>query len=110
MSEATVFENHNLPANSLEMYYKIREQWPDAVWVKSKIFELEQTLADQASAKTAAAAAGGETYALLMGISKYEKPELSLQFAERDARSFARFPEEPARRRTASEQRPAADR
>jgi tetratricopeptide (TPR) repeat protein len=95
VSEATIFENRKLPANSLEMYYKLREQWPDAVWVKSKIFDLEQALADQASAKTAAAVAGGTTYALLIGISKYEKPELSLQFAERDASVFADFLKSP---------------
>ena len=28
-------------------YYKLREQWPDAVWVKSRIFDLEQRLAVQ---------------------------------------------------------------
>ena len=44
-TEATVFENHKLTANALDAYYKLREQWPDAVWVKSKIFDLEQTLA-----------------------------------------------------------------
>src|ERR1700733_7571469 len=32
VTEAAIFENRNLPANSLEMYYKLREQWPDAVW------------------------------------------------------------------------------
>src|SRR5579872_2254741 len=48
VSEATVFENHKLIANALDAYYKLREQWPDAVWVKSKIFELEQALSDQA--------------------------------------------------------------
>ncbi len=95
VSEATIFENHKLPANSLELYYKLREQWPDAVWVKSKIFELEQALADQAAAKTAAAVAGGTTYALLIGISKYQKPDLSLQFAERDASVFADFLKSP---------------
>src|ERR1700682_2554962 len=79
VTEATIFENRKLPANSLEMYYKLREQWPDAVWVKSKIFELEQVLADKASAKSAAPLAGGTTYALLIGISQYAKPELSLQ-------------------------------
>ncbi len=48
VGEATMFENHNLIANALEVYYKLRAQWPDAVWVKSKIFDLEQTLAAQA--------------------------------------------------------------
>ena len=48
VTEATIFENHKLNANALDTYDKLREQWPDAVWVKSKIFELEQALADQA--------------------------------------------------------------
>ena len=95
VAEATIFENHKLTANALEMYYKLREQWPDAVWVKSKIFELEQALADQAAAATAAAAAGGQTYALLVGISKYQKPELSLQFADADASVFGKLLESP---------------
>src|SRR5579863_8310830 len=85
VTEATIFENHKLTANALEQYYKLREQWPDAVWVKSKIFDLEQGLANEAAAATAATAAGGKTYALLVGISKYAKPELSLQFADADA-------------------------
>ena len=70
VTEATIFENHKLIANALDAYYKLRQQWPDAVWVKSKIFDLEQALADQAAAATAAAQTGGQTYALLVGISK----------------------------------------
>src|SRR6266478_9696604 len=31
VAEATIFENHKLAANGLEMYYKLRELWPDAV-------------------------------------------------------------------------------
>jgi tetratricopeptide (TPR) repeat protein len=77
------------------MYYKLRVEWPDAVWIKSKVFELEQTLADQAAAVTAAAAPGGKTYALLVGISKYAQPELSLQFASADADVFGKLLESP---------------
>jgi tetratricopeptide (TPR) repeat protein len=95
VGEAALFENHKLAANALEMYNKIREQWPDAVWVKSKIFELEQTLAAQATAATASATAGGKTYALLVGISKYAKPELSLQFASADASTFGQLLQSP---------------
>jgi tetratricopeptide (TPR) repeat protein len=95
VTEATIFENHKLIANALDTYYKLREQWPDAVWVKGKIFDLEQALADQASAATAAAQAGGQTYALLVGISKYAKPELSLQFANADASVFGKLLESP---------------
>src|SRR5271170_6084529 len=95
VTEDTVFENHKLTANALDAYYKLREQWPDAIWVKGKIFELEQALGDQAAAVTAAAQTGGKTYALLVGISKYAKPELSLQFANADASVFGKLLESP---------------
>ncbi len=98
VGEAAVFENHKLIANALEAYYKLRAEWPDAVWIKSKIFDLEQALADQAVG-TAAAAAGGQTYALLVGISKYAKPELSLQFADAGRGRFRPTAGKPARRR-----------
>ena len=95
VTEATIFDNHKLTANALDAYYKLREQWPDAVWVKSKIFDLEQALADQTAAATGAAQAGGQTYALLVGISKYSKPELSLQYANADASVFSKLLESP---------------
>jgi tetratricopeptide (TPR) repeat protein len=95
IGEATIFENHKLTANALEMYYKLRELWPDAVWIKSKIFELEEALASQVAAATAAAGTGGKTYALLVGISKYQKPELSLQFADADASVFGQLLQSP---------------
>lgn len=95
VTEATIFENHKLTANALDAYYKLREQWPEAVWIKSKIFDLEQALADQAAAATAAAQTGGQTYALLVGVSKYAKPELSLQYADADASVFSHLIESP---------------
>jgi tetratricopeptide (TPR) repeat protein len=94
IGEATVFENHKLPANALEQYYKLREQWPDAVWIKAKVFELEESLAAQVTA-AAAAGPGGQTYALLVGISKYAKPELALQFAHADASVFSQLLQSP---------------
>jgi protein O-mannosyl-transferase len=95
VTEATIFENHKLNANALEMYDKLHQQWPDAVWIKSKLFELAQSLADQAASTTAAAQTGGQTYALLIGISKYAKPELALQFANADADVFGKLLESP---------------
>jgi tetratricopeptide (TPR) repeat protein len=95
IAEASSFENHKLLANALDVYGKLRDQWPDAVWVKSKIFDLEQTLADQAAVAAAAAPSGGQTYALLVGVSKYAKPELSLQFANADADVFSKLIESP---------------
>jgi tetratricopeptide (TPR) repeat protein len=93
VATAAVFEKNKLIPNALEIYYKLREQWPDAVWVKAKISELEQTLAEQAA--VTAAAPGGQTYALLIGVSKYKLPELSLQFADADAAVFAKLLESP---------------
>jgi tetratricopeptide (TPR) repeat protein len=87
---ANVFENHKLLANSIETYHKLLKQWPDAVWIKSKIFDLEQALAAEAAA-AATPAAGGQTFALLVGISKFSKPELSLQFANADADVLSKF-------------------
>jgi tetratricopeptide (TPR) repeat protein len=95
IGEATIFENHKLTANALEVYYKLRELWPDAVWIKSKIFELEEEIATQVAAATAATGTGGKTFALLVGISKYQKPELSLQFADADASVFGQLLESP---------------
>jgi len=95
VAEAAIFENHKLRANALELYFKLRQQWPDAVWVKSKIFELGQALEDQTTAAASAAQTGGQTYALLVGVSKYAKPELSLQFADADASVFSKLLESP---------------
>ncbi|MEO5926758.1 MAG: tetratricopeptide repeat protein [Bryobacteraceae bacterium] len=90
---ATVFENRNLPANALEMYYRLRTQWPDAAWLKSKIFDLEQTAAIQSAAIEAPP--GGQTYALVIGVSKYQRPELSLQYAHSDATTFSQLLSSP---------------
>jgi tetratricopeptide (TPR) repeat protein len=84
---ATVFEKHQLVANALDVYYQLQAQWPDAVWIKSKIFRLEQQL----SSPTAPQPSTGQTYALLVGITKYKRKELSLQFAEADATMFSKF-------------------
>ena len=91
LSAAAVFEKNKLIANALEVYYKLRSDWPDAVWVKAKISELEQVLANQATP----AVANGQTFALLIGVSKYKLPELSLQFADADAVTFSKLLETP---------------
>jgi len=87
---ATVFENRSLPGNALEMYYRLRALWPDAAWLKSKVFELEQAAAVQ-NAAAAAVGPGGQTYALIIGVSKYQRAELSLQYAHSDAKTFSQL-------------------
>lgn len=88
---AAVYEHSNLPANALAEYRKVIGVWQDAEWVKSKIFELEQGLATAAAASAASAGTGGQTYALLIGISKYKNPQLNLQFADKDAIDFSKM-------------------
>jgi tetratricopeptide (TPR) repeat protein len=92
---AEVFDNRNLTANALDAYLKVREQWPDAVWVKSKIFDLQQSLAISAATASAAAASSGQTFALLIGVSKFKNPEISLQFAAADAVDFEKLVASP---------------
>jgi tetratricopeptide (TPR) repeat protein len=91
IAEATIFEKHKLEANALADYRKVAQQWKDAVWVRGRIFELEESLAAQAALAAAAIAPDAKTYALLIGISKYQKlpQELWLQFAHADAATFA---------------------
>ena len=47
---AAVFEKANLPANAYEAYSKIQMKWPDVVWVKAKMAELDQILTAKAKA------------------------------------------------------------
>ncbi|HTM52032.1 MAG TPA: tetratricopeptide repeat protein [Bryobacteraceae bacterium] len=90
VGRAAVFENHKLLANALADYQKVGNQWKDAVWIKGKIFELSESLADATAAAAAATPAGGKTYALLIGVSKYQRlpKDQWLQFAEADATLF----------------------
>jgi tetratricopeptide (TPR) repeat protein len=90
VARSAVFEKHKLYANALADYKKIGGQFADAVWVKGKIFELEELLANQA-AQAAAAPLGGKMYALLVGVSEYQKlpKDLWLQYAHADAEVFA---------------------
>ena len=90
VQEATIYENNKLEANALVAYRKVADQWKDAVWVRGRIFELEESLANQAAIKAAAISPDAKTYALMIGISKYQKipQDLWLQFADADAKTF----------------------
>jgi tetratricopeptide (TPR) repeat protein len=90
VQEATIFEQNKLEANALAAYRKVADQWKDAVWVRGRIFELEESLANQAAIKAAEIAPDARTYALIIGISKYQKlpQEIWPQFAEADAKTF----------------------
>jgi tetratricopeptide (TPR) repeat protein len=90
VEEAAVFEQNKLEANALVAYRKIALEWKDAVWVRGRIFELEESLATQAAIKAAEISPDARTYALMIGISKYQKLSKDLwpQFADADAKTF----------------------
>ena len=91
LAEAAVYESKKLEPNALAAYRKVAVQWKDAVWVRGKIFELEESLAVQAALKAAEISPDAKTYALLVGISEYQKlpQDLWLHYAHTDANSFA---------------------
>jgi len=91
VEEAAVFEQNKLEANALAAYRKIAQEWKDAVWVRGRIFELEESLASQAAVKAAEISPDARTYALMIGISNYQKlpKDLWPQFADADAKTFS---------------------
>jgi tetratricopeptide (TPR) repeat protein len=91
VQEAAIFDREKLEANALAAYSKVAEQWKDAVWVRGRIFELNESLANQAALKAAAISPDARTFALMIGISKYQKlpKELWLQYADADAATFS---------------------
>jgi tetratricopeptide (TPR) repeat protein len=95
VARAALFEKYNLGADALEEYKKIADEWPDAVWVRSRIFvhEKEQGRA----ARSAATLRGGQTYALLVGISRFQRvPEQQwLRYAHQDAQVFEQYLRSP---------------
>ncbi len=92
VAKAALFEKKKLEPNALAAYRKVAAQWADAVWVRGRIFELEEDLAVQAALKSAEIAPDAKTYALLVGISKYQKlpQDLWLHYAHSDALAFSK--------------------
>jgi tetratricopeptide (TPR) repeat protein len=93
---AAILESGKLTLDAVATYRKVAARWPEAVWVRGKIFELEEALAI-ADAATSAKSGGGRTYALLVGVSRYQKlpQEQWLQYANADAELFARHLKSP---------------
>jgi tetratricopeptide (TPR) repeat protein len=106
VEEAGVFDRNKLEANAVAAYRKAAAQWPDAVWIRGRIFELEESLATQAAIKASAIAPDAKTYAMVVGISKYQKlpPELYLQFPGADADSFGKYLTSPNGARVPADQ------
>jgi tetratricopeptide (TPR) repeat protein len=90
LARAAILEKFGLKIDALDQYRKLADQWKDAVWIKGRIFELEEAIAQEQTSEAVKSAAGAKTLALLIGISKYQKlPDSQwLQFAHADADLF----------------------
>ena len=93
VARAALFDRYNLSADALREYQLIAETWPGAAWVKSRLFVHDQKQAteslEQAREEETALSGDGNTYALLVGISLYQSPQIPpLQFAHEDALLF----------------------
>ncbi len=91
IQEAAVFDREKLEGNALAAYRKAAPEWADASWIRGKIFEIEEGLAAKAAQKAGAVSADAKVFALLIGISEYQKlpKDLWLQYADADAKTLA---------------------
>ena len=99
VARAALFDQYNLSTDALQEYRYIAEKWPDAAWVKSRLFIHGQQQAAESldeSQRETALEGEGQTYALLVGISSYQDPQVpSLQFAHEDAILFEKHLKSP---------------
>ena len=99
VARAALFDQYNLSTDALLSYRQIAEKWPDAAWVKSRLFIHDQQQASEDlddSQRETALEGDGQTYALLVGISSYQDPQVpSLQFAHEDAILFEKHLKSP---------------
>lgn len=87
LARAGLFEKYNLKPDAAAEYRKLAEKWPDAVWIESRLFVLEEE-----PPPAAEPGAAGKLYALLIGISRYQSPQIRpLHFAHQDANVFYQY-------------------
>ena len=91
IQEAAIFDREKMDGNALAAYRKAAPEWAEASWIRGKIFEIEESLAAKAAAKAGAVSADAQVFALLIGISEYQKlpKDLWLQYADADAKAMA---------------------
>jgi tetratricopeptide (TPR) repeat protein len=87
IGRAEVLSKYGLAADAAAAYQKVTNLWPDAVWLKSRLFSLEvEAEKSPGAGAQEAAGAPGKTYALLIGVSKFQNKDVPpLSFAHEDA-------------------------
>jgi tetratricopeptide (TPR) repeat protein len=87
LARAQVLEKYGLAADAAAEYTQVRKQAPDAAWVQTRLFTLDESAAQaEGGGGGGEPSAPGKTYALLVGISSFKSPDIRpLSFAHEDA-------------------------
>ena len=95
VARAAVFEKFHLDADALNEYRSLATAWPEAAWVRSRLLVHEEATVSKPVIPERIEP--GKVYALLIGISKYERlpKEVWLNYAHEDALLFYRFLRSP---------------
>ncbi len=82
LARAGVLEKYKLAYDAAEEYRRIATVWPEAAWLRARLFVLEE----EAARPEKPPAEKGKTYALLVGVSAYMSERIrALNFAHEDA-------------------------
>ena len=91
IARAAIFERYGLSTHAKQEYQEILESWPDAVWIRSRLFVNDEEEVSKELRGVRDDRASGKMFALLVGISDYQNPRIRpLRFAHRDAIVFER--------------------
>ena len=91
LARATLLDKYGLHQDATEEFSKLSESWSGAEWTRQLVH------GEPAPKPPEEPGAPGRTYALVVGISKYQKlsEDEQLQFAHADAQTFADYLKSP---------------
>ena len=99
VARAALLDQYNLSSDAKQQYGLILDKWPDAVWTKSRLFVHDEKEAKEElrqSPPDTDTPAEGRSYALLVGVSDYQDPNINpLRFAHEDATLFQQHLQSP---------------
>jgi tetratricopeptide (TPR) repeat protein len=95
LAKADLFSRSDLPWDAAQELEAVTKSWPDATWALSRKVTLEETAA-RGFRTSEQKTSEGQIYALLVGISKFQDPDITaLHYAHSDAIDFQKLLESP---------------
>jgi tetratricopeptide (TPR) repeat protein len=94
LSRLALLEQYGRKADLIAEYENLTDVWPDAEWVRNRLFVHEKQVG-RSRASSRPTLGGGKTYALLVGVSKYQRIPEWLDYAHQDAIMFADYLRSP---------------